>query len=37
MQATGGQPVAIYAPVQPVYVLEPPPPPVGFGVGIRVR
>ena len=37
MQATGGRPVAIYAPVQPVYVLEPPPPPVGFGVGIRIR
>ena len=37
MQATGVRMVPVYAPVQPVYVVEPPPPPVGFGVGIRIR
>ena len=36
MQATGTRMVPVYAPGQPIYVVEPPPPPVGFGVGIRV-
>ena len=36
MQASPYRAVPIYAPVQPVYVLEPAPP-VGFGVGVRIR
>ena len=34
MQDMGNR--AIYAPVQPVYVVQPPPP-VGIGVGFRFR
>lgn len=36
MQATGTRMVPVYGAVQPVYVVEPPPP-VGFGVGVRIR
>ena len=36
MQAMGSHPVPVYTAVQPVYVVQPPPP-VGFGVGVRIR
>jgi len=37
MNQTARAPRRVYQPVQPVYVVQPPPPPAVIGVGVRVR